>query len=87
MVILTTATKLGWSEWFRGLIGSFISGGAAAIGATVGVTTFDPSHDIVGIRLLGVAGVSFLGSGIVSLAKFLQQHPLPDDKPKEASKT
>lgn len=81
MSILLAATKLDWSGWARGLVGAFISGGAGAIGASIGVTTLDPSHDIAGTRLLGVIGIAFLTSGIVSLGKYLQQHPVPDNEP------
>lgn len=78
MKILSTMSTLAWGEWIRGILGAFISGGAAGIGAATAVTAFDPSHDIVGIALLKVTGLTFVISGVVSLAKYLQNHPVPD---------
>jgi hypothetical protein len=78
MKAITIAGSLNWSGWLRGVIGAFVSGGAAGIGAATAVTAFDPSHDIVGWTLSKVVGLTFVITGIVSLAKFLQSHPLPD---------
>lgn len=78
MQILTTAAKLDWSGWFSGVAGAFISGGASAIAASAAVSVSDPSHDIVGWALLKVAAITFVISGAVSLAKFLQTHPVPE---------
>jgi hypothetical protein len=78
MKFLNTVARLDWSGWGRGLLGAFVSGGAGAIGAASGVTAMDPSHDLAGWRLFGVMGIAFLSSGIISLAKYLQTHPVPD---------
>lgn len=78
MQMLTVAGKLDWSGWLKGIVGAFVSGGAGAIGAGVGAVSMDPSHDLAGLRLLGLIGIAFLTSGIISLAKFLQLHPVPD---------
>lgn len=74
MQMLTTATKLDWSGWLRGVFGALISGGAGSIASGVGVTLSDPGHDV---NLIKVMGITFLVSGIVSLAKFLQSSPVP----------
>ena len=78
MNAITVASRLAWGEWIRGIFGALISGGASAIATGTGVSVFDPSHDIVGITLVKVMAGSFLFSGLISLAKFLQTHPVPD---------
>ena len=80
MNAITVASRLAWGEWIRGIFGALISGGASAIATGTGVSVFDPSHDIKGITLLKVVAGSFVFSGIISLAKFLQTHPVPDAK-------
>jgi hypothetical protein len=84
MNALVVATKLDWNGWIRGLFGALISGGAGAVGAGFGASILDPGHDLVGGRLLALIGSSFLFSGIVSLAKYLQMHPVPEEKPQPA---
>jgi hypothetical protein len=81
MQALTVASRLDWSGWFAGVAGAFISGGAGAIGAGVGATLTDPGHDLVGVKLYELMGIAFVTSGIISMAKFLQTHPVPDPKP------
>lgn len=76
MQMLAVAGKLDWGGWIKGLVGAIISGGAASVGSGISVTMLDKAHDI---NTLEVMGVTFLISGAVSLAKFLQQHPIPDD--------
>lgn len=75
---ITVASKLDWGGWVKGLIGAVISGGAGAVGSGISVTVLDKTHDI---NTLEVMGLTFLVSGAVSLAKYLQQHPVPDDIP------
>lgn len=82
MQLVTTAGKLDWSGWILGLIGAVVSGGAGAVGASLGTIVVDPMnfnlHGHGLIDVLEVAGVSFTISAITSLAKFLQTHPTPD---------
>lgn len=78
MKVLVTASSLDWSGWLAGVVGAFISGGASAIAAGTAVTLADPSHDIMGIPLLKVIAITFVVSGVVSLMKFLQIHPVPN---------
>lgn len=77
MQMITTAGRLDWSGWLRGVFGALISGGAGSIATGVGVTLSDPGHDV---NLIKVMGITFLVSGIVSLAKFLQITPVPAPK-------
>lgn len=76
MQMLKVAGKLDWGGWIRGVIGAVISGGAASIASGISVTALDKSHDI---NTLEVMGLTFLVSGVVSLAKYLEQHPLPEE--------
>lgn len=78
MTAVDSAMRMDWNSWLRGVIGALVSGGAAAIGGSVAIPAFDPSHDIVGIHLFALLGSLFLFSGMVSMFKFLQTHPLPD---------
>lgn len=77
MQMITVATKLDWSGWLRGAIGALISGGASSISAGFGATILDPMHDI---NIFHLMGLTFVSSGIVSLAKFLQTEPTPSPK-------
>lgn len=89
VVALVTAKKLDWSGWVRGVLGALISGGAGAIGGGFGAVVADPSHDFTPgqggtMHLLTLMGVAFLFSGIFSLAKYLQLHPVPDAEAPDA---
>lgn len=74
MQMLTTANKLDWSGWIRGVIGALISGGAASIGSGFAANIADPAHDI---NIFKVMWITFLLSGVISMAKFLQTTPVP----------
>jgi hypothetical protein len=82
MQMIITAGSLDWSGWVRGVLGAAISGGAGAVSVGFGTMIVDPEHFNVlngGIyHLLAVIGICFTVSSIVSLAKFLQTHPVPD---------
>lgn len=89
MKMLTVAGGLDWGGWLRGVIGSIISGGAAAAGGSLGTIVVDPMHFNLNGGLadvLKVAGVAFTISALVSLAKFLQTNPIPTDAPPPAAK-
>lgn len=84
MQALSTAVKLDWSGWVRGVVGAFVSGGAGAIGGATGATMLDPMTFNLNTGLgvtMKLMGVAFLISGIVSLAKFLQTSPVPGAVP------
>src|ERR1039457_2324125 len=92
MQMLTTASKLDWAGWLLGIFGACISGGAGAIGGGFGAVIVDPSHDFTPgqggtYHLLMLMGVAFLFSGIISLAKYLQTHPVPDIVTTEVKQT
>lgn len=76
MQMVMVASKLDWSGWIRGVIGALVSGGASSISAGFATTIADPGHDV---SLLKLMGITFLFSGVVSMAKFLQTQPVPGE--------
>lgn len=87
------AQRLDWGGWVRGAVGALVSGGAGAVGGGFGAMFADPSHDFsIGVpggskHLLMLMVVAFLFSGGISLAKFLQIHPVPGDNLLENGET
>ena len=80
---LNTAAKLDWSGWIRGIVGAIVSGGAGAVSSGLSVNIIDPEH--FGItsglsHLLAVVTTTFCVSALISLAKWLQTHPVPDSE-------
>lgn len=67
--------KLDWRDWIRGLFGAAISGGAGSVGAGFSVSVLDKAHDI---NIFAAMAITFAFSGLVSLAKYLEQFPVPD---------
>jgi hypothetical protein len=82
MQMLTAASALDWSGWVRGFVGAIVSGGAGAVSSGSGGVILDPDKFNVtqgGLgHLLLLMGICFTFSGVISLAKFLQLHPVPD---------
>lgn len=82
LAALRTAANLDWSGWLLGIWGATISGGAGAISSGFGTMIVDPDHFNIGQgglhRVLYVMGVTFGFSAVISLAKYLQLHPTPD---------
>lgn len=75
--------RLDWSVWVRGIFRAGISGGAAAVSSTFGVTLIDPADWNIHtgkIKLVGLICITFAASGVVSIMKFLQAQPIPDVK-------
>lgn len=73
-------------RWLRGMIGAAISGGAGAVSSITIVSAIDGKDWGPGSGwhfILLVCG-TFGGSAVVSLAKYLKQHPLPGEDVKEA---
>lgn len=64
-------------RWLKGVIGAFVSGGAGAVGAFVGVETV---LDVGVVQTLQVMGVTALFSALVSMAKYLQTNPVPPEE-------
>jgi len=72
---VATATRLDWSGWFRGIVGALVSGGAGSVSAGFAAMKLDKGHDL---NVFALMGITFLFSGVVSLAKFLQTTPVPN---------
>jgi hypothetical protein len=79
---VSTAKKLDWQGWLLGVIRSFIGGGAGSIASSFGAMTIDPEHFNIGSGglhdVLSLMGVTFLITGIVHMAMFLQTHSVPE---------
>ncbi len=72
---------LDFSEWVRGLMAAFISGGASAITGGFTVTQMDPKdYNIYGRKLYALMGTMFLINGVIGAAMFLRTKPVPDHK-------
>lgn len=79
-----TLSKNDWGRWIKGLVGAAISGTSAAISSGVSVSLIAPEKFNLGDELgnmikmlLVTAGVAF----IVSVSKYLKEHPMPEDLP------
>jgi hypothetical protein len=80
--IATTFARLDWIGWAKGLIAAFVGGGASSVSAGFGSMFTDPEHFNLGSshglrHLFTVMGITFLISGVVSLAAYLKQSPVP----------
>jgi|ERR1019366_4491371 hypothetical protein len=81
MRLLDVAGNLDIGGWLRGLIGAGVSGGASAITGGIVVSGMDPSqYNFQAGKFWILTGTLFAVNAIVSIAKFLQTHPLPDEK-------
>ena len=81
MRLLQVASKLDVDSWLRGLFSAGISGGAAAISSGTLVTGLAPeTFSFYTWKFYAVVFGMFISQGIVSMAKFLQAHPLPEMK-------
>lgn len=81
--------------WLRGLLAAFIGGGASAIASGfIAVAQTPTEYNLHGglDNLLRMIGGTFLVTGILTAASYLQKSPLPEivetdtvftDKPKE----
>lgn len=82
MNLFKVAGTLDWSGWVRGFIGALVSGGAGAVSSGFGGIILDPQQFNVtqgGFgHLMELMGITFAFSAVISLAKFLQVHPVPD---------
>lgn len=73
--------------WLHGLVGAFIGGGAGAVSSGFGAVMVDPSHFNLAAGLghtLKLMLVVALVNGVVTMAAYLKQSPVP---PLETTKT
>lgn len=80
---VSVAKGMDWRGWLRGLVGACVSGGAGSIASGFAANIADPAHDI---SIFKVMWITFAISAIVSLMKYLQTHPVPDDVAPEPAK-
>ena len=81
MGLLLAAGSLDLDSWVRGLLSAGISGGASAITGGIVVTGVDPQHyNFSAGKFWILVGTLFIVNAVVSMAKFLQAHPIPDIK-------
>jgi hypothetical protein len=77
---------LGWgdldfSEWFRGLIAAFVSGGASAITSGITVSAMDSrDYNLATGKIYALMGAMFAVNGLMGAAMFLRNKPVPDHK-------
>jgi len=73
--------ELDFSDWLRGLLAAFITGGSSAVVSGVVVTANDPQHYALGtVKFFEVVGSVFLVSGTLNMFSFLRTKPLPELK-------
>jgi hypothetical protein len=68
--------------WLRGLLAAVISGGANGVITGFAAIGIDPTHFNLAagfVHTLSLAGVSAVMSGIIGVAAYLKQSPLPGD--------
>lgn len=68
--------------WLRGMLAAVISGGANGVITGFAAIGIDPTHFNLAagfVHTLSLAGVSALMSGIIGVAAYLKQSPLPGD--------
>ena len=79
---LAVAGNLDWKGWGLGIMGAFVSGAAGAISSMSAVSLIggsDPDHKFASLpHVLEIGAATFLISGVISLAKYLQMHPVPE---------
>ncbi len=75
--------KRSWSIWLKGAIAALVGGAAGSVSTTLTNVTILPEHFNMngGLALtLKTAAVSAGISGILSLAMYLKQSPVPKDE-------
>lgn len=72
---------LDFSDWARGLVSAFISGGASAVTSGVTVNLLDPNHYNVHTGSFYVlVGAMFAANGLMNMMAFLRTKPIPELK-------
>ncbi len=69
-----------WETWLKGIAAAAIAGGANGVITGFAAVGIDPSHFNLQAGLhatLAIAAVSALMSGIIGVAAYLKQSPLP----------
>jgi hypothetical protein len=72
-----------WEIWLKGIAAAGIAGGANGVITGFAAVGIDPAHFNLQAGLhstLAIAGVSALMSGIIGIAAYLKQSPLPNEQ-------
>jgi len=72
-----------WEIWLKGIVAAGIAGGANGVITGIAAVGIDPQHFNLQGGLhptLAIAGVSALMSGIIGIAAYLKQSPLPKEQ-------
>ena len=70
---------LDLTDWIRGLVSAFVTGGAGAVTSAFSVTAIDPDHfKMGGIKFFEVAGMVFAVTGFLNMMAFLRTKPIPE---------
>jgi hypothetical protein len=78
--------NLDWSDWIKGIVAAFISGGAGAVTSGVVVSVGDPQQYNMGTqKFYMLVGSVFLMSGVLNMMAFLRTKSLPDVKQRETT--
>jgi len=86
MKLLLAAAQLDFTTWIRGLMSAAISGGASAITGGITVSGLAPDQfNFQTGKFYVLVGTLFAVNATVSIAKFLQAHPIPDLKTVEVT--
>lgn len=73
--------KIDWSDWVRGIVAAFISGGAAAVTSGVTVNMLDPDRYNIHTGSFYVLILAmFAANGTLNMMAFLREKPLPELK-------
>lgn len=79
-----TISKNDWSRWGKGLIGAVVSGTSSAISTGVTVSMIAPDKFNLSSELGSLIKMIMITAGVafvVSIAKYLKDHPMPEDLP------
>ena len=81
MKMLDVASDLDTKSWLRGIWSAAVSGGTSAVTGGAIMAGTDPTHyNFQTSNFWKLTGTLFAASAMMSVAKFLQLHPLPDLK-------
>lgn len=73
--------RIDWSDWIRGAMAAFVTGGASAVASGLVVSLKDPKDYAIGTwSFFQLVGAVFIMSGTLNLFAFLRTKPIPDLK-------
>lgn len=80
VLLKTMSAWINFQVWWRGLVAAAVAGGANGVITGFAAVGIDPTHFNLQAGLhstLAIAAVSALMSGIIGVAAYLKQSPLP----------